>query len=104
MRPKTIGAFVIFMTVALIGFDVYLASDDIVGNTYSEQIRAWADEWWWLGHLIAAAMFFLAWHWFRNNATPGATPTNKQKLWTNFLLLLLSCAFGAAIAEMIGFY
>lgn len=96
---------VIIAFVVIIGFDVLLAVDSEVGNTYSERIRHWTNSWWWLGHLIAAGCGLLIWHWHRNNATPGEQVTGrKKKHLINLLLLVMSFIIGIAFCELIGFY
>lgn len=107
MSKKAVGWFVAILTIAIILFDVYLWLDPVADNTYSARITALSDDWFWTGHLIAGAMGLLAWHWFRNTATPGYDELNeppKKMVWSHALLLLASSAFGMAIAELIGFH
>lgn len=96
---------VIALFVVIIGFDIFLAVDSEVGNTYSEVLRDKTNSWWWMAHLVTAGCGLLAWHWFRNNAAPGdQVKGRKSKHLLNLLLLILSFIVGIAFCELIGFY
>jgi hypothetical protein len=64
MSKRATAVFVIVMFLSLCGFDLYLAIDDIPGNTYSERIRTWASRWEWLPYAVAAGFGALLTHWF----------------------------------------
>lgn len=87
LRPKNIGAFVIVVTLALIGFDVYLAMDDIEGNTYSENMRKWGVHWRMIPYFIALCFGALLTHWFAKRDNEGTMSLKKKLLVSGALLI-----------------
>ena len=61
---KIISYFVVITTALLIGFDIYLATDDIKGNTYSQRIRKWSKNMKWFPFVLSLALGALVGHWF----------------------------------------
>ena len=63
ISPYAIKSFIVVVVMALIGLDVYLATDGKTGNTYSEIIRTWFARWEWLYYSVAFALGVLMSHW-----------------------------------------
>ena len=64
MSPLFISLFVIVVTAALIGFDIYLMKDDIKANTYSARVHAWGRRWAWFPLALSFSLGVLCGHWF----------------------------------------
>jgi len=63
VSPYAIKAGIIVTLIVVIGLDVYLATDNRTGNTYSEVIRGWFKKMTWLPILVSFALGVLMAHW-----------------------------------------
>ena len=85
MTPFQTKAFIVVITVALILVDLYLATDDKKGNTYSEVLRGWFKSMTWLFLLVSFALGVLMGHWApklladSDVEAPSDTPSAEAK-------------------------
>ena len=61
--PHSIKTGIILAVLAVILYDIYLAQDDVLGNTYSEVLRGWFKSFVWLYYLTAFVIGTLMAHW-----------------------------------------
>jgi len=64
MSPTTISVLVGILFLVIVGFDIYLATDSIKGNTYSARIRQWGRKWKWFPYVISLGFGALTGHFF----------------------------------------
>ena len=119
MKNSVVKWTMLFLTLGIIGWDIYLAvGDDIPGNTISANLTRWAIDHPWSMYLLTFVLVGLLWHWYRGRPIPvepepipGALPvarihqkTRRRKLILGALALLATGALGMAFVELIGFY
>lgn len=61
--PSTVAIAMLVVIVIVLGIDIWLAADDIAGNTYSEILRAWFSRMTWIYYLVAFVVGVLLSHW-----------------------------------------
>lgn len=89
LSSQRIGWFVIVLTTLVLGFDVYLATDGVSVNTYSEVIRGWANRWKILAYLITIFLGALVTHWFAKSDSKGKMSPERRLVVAGGLLLTL---------------
>lgn len=72
MRTKTVGIIIIATFALILGFDAYLYSDGIPGNSISQVIIEWSDKSALVPWFVGLLMGFLGGHFFDSYKEPRA--------------------------------
>lgn len=68
MRTNTVFKLILLVFLLIVGWDIYLYSDDVVGNSISQVIIAYSEKSMMLPWFIGLLMGGLAVHWFDNHS------------------------------------
>ena len=63
IEPSTVRVAIPAVVFLVIAFDVWLAKDSKLGNTYSEVLRAWFKAWTPLWYAVSFGLGVLMGHW-----------------------------------------
>jgi hypothetical protein len=93
MSKRSVKYFIFIATAFLVVFDMYLALDNVPGNTYSSRIRQWGIQLQWLPYVIAGFFGLLITHWFGKRDEEGDYSTREKTL----LILTMLGVVGAGM-------
>ena len=97
MSKKATAFFIVAVTAFLVTFDVWLAWDDIPGNTFSSRIRAWGVELQWLPYTIACSFGILLTHWFTKRDKDGPMSTEDKFIMMAIMLGIVGGGMGIGL-------
>lgn len=72
MSVKTVGIIIVVVFAGILGFDAWLYSDGIAGNSISQVIIGWSEKSALVPWFVGLVMGFLGAHWFDSYKEPRA--------------------------------